>query len=408
MTMSFSVNTNLASMAALQVLNATEQQLSQTQNVISTGQNVSSAADNPAIYAISNTMNSNIAGLTAVQNDLSFGQSVLTTASNAASQISSQLASLQQTVTQGLQTGISATTMNNQITSILTNINQFANNATFNGVNVLAKTGTAGVNFTSLNVVDTVQGNTITVGAQVTGASTNIGDQIGVTGLTVSSGALQYSFGSTFAPASGDYLQLTNGSKTWVLQLQKNGATPVAPPAFTANTNTTYTAVNFNSTDSPMTIVGDIVSSLQQQGFGASLDNSGNLTITGNGVTATNSAWNLAATAWSATPGTSTATGVTQTAISGGTAALTIVANAISAMNTISASIGAVQQQVTGMQTFTSSLQNSLTAGVGALTDANMAAESAQLASLQTKQQLGIQSLSMANARPQSMLQLFR
>jgi len=297
--------------------------------------------------------------------------------------------------------------MNAQITSILTNINQFANNATFNGVNVLAKTGTAGVSFTSLNVVDTVQGNQISVAGQITGASTNIGDQIGVTGLTVSSGALQYSFGSTFAPASGDYLQLTNGTKTWVVQFQANAATAVTPPAFTASSNVSYSVVNFNTTDSPMTVVGDLVSSLQQQGFGASLNNSGSLTITGNSVTATNSGWMTTGTAWSTTP-TSNETGVTQTAVSGGTAALTIVANAIGAMNTISAAIGAVQQEVTGMQTFTTSLQNSLTAGVGALTDANMAAESAQLASLQTKQQLGIQSLSMANSRPQSMLQLFR
>jgi flagellin len=52
-------------------------------------------------------------------------------------------------------------------------------------------------------------------------------------------------------------------------------------------------------------------------------------------------------------------------------------------------------------------LSNSLTSGLGALTDADMAAESAQLTSLQTKQQLGIQALSIANQQPQALLKLF-
>ena len=60
------------------------------------------------------------------------------------------------------------------------------------------------------------------------------------------------------------------------------------------------------------------------------------------------------------------------------------------------------------MVSFASSLSNALTAGIGALTDANMAAESAQLQSLQTKQSLAIQSLSIANQQPQSIMQLFR
>ena len=45
---------------------------------------------------------------------------------------------------------------------------------------------------------------------------------------------------------------------------------------------------------------------------------------------------------------------------------------------------------------------------MGALTDADLSAESAQLTSLQTKQQLAIQSLSIANSQSQSLLSLFR
>jgi flagellin len=58
--------------------------------------------------------------------------------------------------------------------------------------------------------------------------------------------------------------------------------------------------------------------------------------------------------------------------------------------------------------TFTQKLSDTLTTGIGNLVDANMAQESARLQSLQVKQQLGVQALSIANQAPQTILSLFR
>ena len=58
--------------------------------------------------------------------------------------------------------------------------------------------------------------------------------------------------------------------------------------------------------------------------------------------------------------------------------------------------------------TFTQKLSDTLTAGIGNLVDANMAQESARLQSLQVKQQLGVQALSIANQAPQTILSLFK
>ncbi len=58
--------------------------------------------------------------------------------------------------------------------------------------------------------------------------------------------------------------------------------------------------------------------------------------------------------------------------------------------------------------TFTQKLSDTLTAGIGNLVDANMAQESAMLQSLQVKQQLGVQALSIANQAPQTILSLFK
>jgi flagellin len=95
------------------------------------------------------------------------------------------------------------------------------------------------------------------------------------------------------------------------------------------------------------------------------------------------------------------------TTVTGATLAIDTVNNAVTAMNGISATLGEAQQQITGLQSFTSSLQSSLQSGLGALTDADMASESAQLTSLQTKQQLAIATLTTANQQPQVLLKLF-
>jgi flagellin len=58
--------------------------------------------------------------------------------------------------------------------------------------------------------------------------------------------------------------------------------------------------------------------------------------------------------------------------------------------------------------TFSQKLSDTLTQGIGNLVDANMAQESAMLQSLQVKQQLGVQALSIANQAPQTILALFR
>ena len=81
----------------------------------------------------------------------------------------------------------------------------------------------------------------------------------------------------------------------------------------------------------------------------------------------------------------------------------TSLINVNSALAKLSA--GAAKFSIQG--TFAQKLSDTLTAGIGNLVDANMAQESAQLQSLQVKQQLGIQALSIANQAPQAILSLF-
>lgn len=69
---------------------------------------------------------------------------------------------------------------------------------------------------------------------------------------------------------------------------------------------------------------------------------------------------------------------------------------------------GANMQYVENQIVYNSKKVDAMNDGLGALVDADLARESAKLQALQTRQQLGIQTLSLANQGPQVLLSLFR
>lgn len=93
------------------------------------------------------------------------------------------------------------------------------------------------------------------------------------------------------------------------------------------------------------------------------------------------------------TPGTVTAAGV-QSTLESFTASL--------------ATLGTQSKSLERAITFSSKMEDALEAGIGNLVDADLAKESAKLTALQTKQQLGVQALSIANSSSQILLGLFR
>ena len=89
-------------------------------------------------------------------------------------------------------------------------------------------------------------------------------------------------------------------------------------------------------------------------------------------------------------------------------ALITTIQASLSNVNSALAKLSAGAQKFSIQATFTQKLSDTLTTGIGNLVDANMADESAMLQSLQVKQQLGVQALSIANQAPQSILSLFK
>lgn len=84
------------------------------------------------------------------------------------------------------------------------------------------------------------------------------------------------------------------------------------------------------------------------------------------------------------------------------------VDTALGNLTTAAASLGAVKQRVNMQRDFVHSLMDAISRGVGALIDADMNEESTRLQALQVQQQLGVQSLSIANQNDQNILSLFK
>ena len=109
---------------------------------------------------------------------------------------------------------------------------------------------------------------------------------------------------------------------------------------------------------------------------------------------------------------------LTITALAISTNTLSTKTNASTAISALNAAITEVSSKLSKLGTgakalgshlnFISKLQDTVDAGIGNLVDADLAKESAKLQALQTKQQLGVQALSIANQSSGILLGLFR
>jgi flagellin len=274
--MSFSVNTNVGALVALQNLTATQGQLQATQNRINTGLKVASAKDNAAIFAIAQNQRATSSALNSVVSSLQRGQSTVDVALSAGQSVADILSQLKEKALAAADATLdtnSRTALNDEFKSLLTQITNTVSNADFNGSNLIKSGGT------------TIQ-----------------------------------------ALANAD-----------------------------ATAHITVAAEDL---------------SLGGANLGLSTSSISTATLATTAITTLNSA----------------------------------IANVSSALG----HLGTGSKALGSHLTFIQNLQNTIEAGVGNLVDADLAKESANLQALQTKQQLGIQALSIANQSSSILLGLFR
>ncbi|WP_018234810.1 flagellin [Ensifer sp. BR816] len=87
---------------------------------------------------------------------------------------------------------------------------------------------------------------------------------------------------------------------------------------------------------------------------------------------------------------------------------ISVVDDLISQLTDSAATLGAITSRIEMQENFVANLMDVIDKGVGRLVDADMNEESTRLKALQTQQQLGIQSLSIANTNSENILRLFQ
>ena len=141
--MAASINTNVASMLAMQNLSRTQSELTTTQARISTGQKVSSAKDNGAIFAIAQNMRGSSTALNSVRESLQRGQSSVDVALAAGETISDLLNQMKEKALSASDTQLNTTSrnaMNADYVALRDQITKAVNNANFNGFNLIKGT----------------------------------------------------------------------------------------------------------------------------------------------------------------------------------------------------------------------------------------------------------------------------
>jgi flagellin len=391
-----SILNNSAALSALQSLSMTQQSLGTVQGEVSTGLRVATAADNSSYWSIATELNADNGVVGASNDALSQGQSVLATASSAINSVITTINSIQTALTQATNPGANITAINTSLTSLGQQLTDAVNGASFNGLNVLNGSITSTLQFVS------------GFNASATGGSFN----------TISFNAQALNGLATGGSSTSTTSQSTITDAPTIAQIQAqyaaDSADTTAPSGFTATygNNTVYE----DTTNLSLEVQSLGANGTQTTTTYTALDANGNTVATNSSLTFATAA-SLAVSTTVTTPGSQNL--LTQNAIdltnfqvgTGGnpsaSAALTAANQALSAITNYAAVIGATQDRMTTANTFNTALMTDYKNGVAGMVDADMNTASTQLQALQTQEQLGIQSLSIANQNANLVLKLF-
>nr|WP_299607914.1 flagellin [uncultured Tateyamaria sp.] len=437
-----SILTNNSAMVALQTLKSINKDLAMTQSEISTGKSVASAKDNSAVWAISKVMESDVAGFKAVSESLSLGESTVAVAANASETITDLLNDMKGRIVAAQEENVDRDSIQQDITALTEQIGSVVAAAQFNGLNLIDGTSTDDVQIlSSLNRDNTgaVTAGQIDVARQNLSTTTPVDAQAfgaGASTQPLANDAVQVGAANTgFAAAATDPVSsvtVTGGTSTTVAfgAVSAGNSYQLTLDGLSINTADGSSATgrrDFQFVASAEDGQADVINGLANQlsaFFGAATDgadgysvavdiDAGTLTFT-TGATADDV--DVGAVFQNGgTPGSTASTGglgalstLDVTSDSGATAALTAIDGLIEQSISAAAAFGTVQTRIETQSDFVSNLTDSFKSGIGSLVDADMEEVSARLQALQTQQQLGVQSLSIANQAPQSILSLFR
>ena len=399
-----SILTNNGAMVALQTLKGINSSLAKTQDEISTGKSVATAKDNAAVWAISKVMEADVSGFKAISSSLAMGGSAVGTAREGAEKVTGLLTKMRDTIISAQSATADRGKLQADITNLKNQIDGVVKGSQVNGLNLLDGS-TASVDF--LSSIDRSAAGSSTSTITVNGENLSTGGYVAKTALAGSEGVSATGDTAAFFLDAGDA-----AGKNLVID---GAAGLAAGDRISLTIGGKVASYTLTASDAASTTPADIVavglkSAIEKLGIaGVSVDydqaTAGTLVIKNEGTTSLNVTAQFSNAGAGNLGGLATISVANETSAQAALGAIdAMIANATAA----AASFGSAGSRIEMQSEFLSKLTDSLKTGIGALVDADMEETSARLQALQTQQQLGIQSLSIANKAPQNILSLFR
>ncbi|MEG3618317.1 flagellin [Magnetovibrio sp. PR-2] len=390
------VTLSAAVRGSLLSLQSTTDLIERTQSRLSTGLKVSSAIDDPVAFFQAKTLTDRASDFTEKKDNIDQGISSLSAAVDgieAVENLVNQLKGIANSMKSA--TGTQFTDLITQFNDLRSQIDLLTTDSTYQGVNLINGTGqTLSVEFSdkstsklSVSSVDvTANGMDVNSATNITALGTNVlavnhADFVSATTLTGGDTVSLTYVGPDVTVTTAANKTMTYGTATLTLAMSAGGSA-------TLTQGTTYTVTIRATTAAGGGAAAGVVTSttFSAQMSGASAGGAGATVAAG--------------TAGKTYVGESNSTSID--------AAITDLSSALTTLRTEASSLG---NNVALLQTrleFTEAYVSTLDEGGSKLTLADINEEGANLLALQTRQQLGIQSLSFAGQAEQSVLGLFR
>jgi flagellin len=377
------INTNIASLNSQRSLSTSQAGLNQAIQRLSSGMRINSAKDDAAGLSIATRMDSQIRGQQVAIRNANDGISLAQTAEGALNSVTDNLQRIRELAIQGsnaTNTQVDRDALDSEVTQLKAEIERVANQTSFNGTKLLDGSF-SGANFQvganaaeTIGVSSIVDANLATLGGTVNVATASVA----ASGLT----------GYATAIAAGGVL--INGVDIGAIASSGSAAERAS------------SLVNAINQVSGQTNVGASYDNATGQ---ISIRSSAAIVITGTTNSATVAGFANATTATAATTGI---TGLSVSSYANSQLAITQADAALAQVNSARANLGAVQNRFTSVVSNLQSSVENLSASKSRITDADFAAETANLTRGQILQQAGTAMLAQANSLPNGVLALLR
>jgi len=403
-----SILTNTSSMTALQTLKGINRNLNSIQAEVSSGLKVGNAKDNASVWAIATTMRSDVAGFKQINDGLGTALAAVNVGRNATESISELLTKMRAKIVDAGTVGADTGKIQTDIDNLREQITTVVEAASFNGINfVNSSTGSS-----VLTSIDRTNGTVSTDDKYLTVAGVDL------TANTAGTARAALTAATAVPAAGGDLVSFAmDAAAANVDQVTIDTTSVLEGDRFEVTIGTRTASYTVTATDILATTPADVIAvklkaaieNLNIAGVAIDYDAGtvGTLDFSNDGTGAVDQSVVFKVIP-AGTGGLSDLNSVDVSDESNRTAALATVDGALDTVINAASALGSTQARLEIQQSFITKLSDSLTVGIGALVDANMEEASARLAALQTQQQLGIQSLSIANQSPQSIMALFR